>query len=101
MMILREGEKKDVAVQVERTRSTGDIGLTVPEYRILDVNRAVLVDWAMATFNGTTDELYALFDATLEDLCPVGTYYVQLRGVIGAERYQASDVVVVVRESGP
>jgi len=99
---LRESEKKDIAVKVERTRGTGAISLTSPERRILDAARAVIAgfDWGAASWDGTTAELFALFDSTAAGLTAPATYYMQLRGVIGSERY-AAEVRVDLIEWGP
>lgn len=102
MVIVREGEKKDIAVKVERTRGSGEIAVTVPQYRILNASRALVAgfDWAVAVWDDVNDELYMLFDSTVVNLSTPGTYYVQLRGTINTERYQ-KEVTVHVVEVGP
>ena len=99
---IREGEKKDVIVKVSRLLGSGAITLTSPERRILDGNRALVpgFDWAAATWDATLAHLFALFDSTLAGLTAPGTYYMQLRGVIGSERY-ATEVRVDLVEWGP
>lgn len=101
MMTVREGEKKDIAVKVERTRGSGEFVVTTPQARILSVTRALVPghDWLPCSWDDTEDELYVLFDSTLAEF-PVGTYYVQFRCTIALERYEA-EVAVRVIEVGP
>lgn len=103
MYTIREGEKKDVAVKIERTRGSGAITATSPERRILTAARVLVIgyDWGAALFDDANDELYMLFDSTVAALATPGTYYVQLRCVIDTERYLAPDVVVRVIDAGP
>lgn len=102
MLILKEGEKKNVRATVTQTAGTGTWSLTTPQYRILNSGRTVVAgyDWATATWDSTAAELYALFDSTIAVLSTVGTYYVQLRGTIGTERYEI-EITVQVVEVGP
>lgn len=102
MVRIREGEKREVAFKVTRSRGSGTWTLTTPQYRVLNSSRGAIAgyDWATATWDDATDELYALFDSSAAALAQVGTYYVQLRGTIGTERYQG-EVVVQVIEAGP
>ena len=102
MVTVREGEKKDVAVKVERTRGTGSVTVTAPQYRVLNAARALVTgyDWAAAAWDDVNDELYILFDSTALNLATPGVYYVQLRGTIGTELYQ-KEVTVQVVEVGP
>jgi hypothetical protein len=102
MVTVREGLKIDVAFGVSRTRGSGAITLTSPERRILDANRALVAgfDWAAASWDSVNNELFATFDSTATGLTAVGTYYVQLRGVIGAER-PGGEIVVQVVDWGP
>lgn len=99
---LKEGDKRTIRVKVERTQSSGAITLTTPERRILDANRAVVTgfDWGAATWDATLNELSALFDSNVADLLTPGTYFMQLRGTIGVERY-VTEVKVVLEEIGP
>ncbi len=99
---IKEGAKGNVTVRVGRTRGSGAITLTSPERRILDANRALIagLDWGAATWDGTLHELSALFDSTAAGLTVPGTYYVQLRGTIGTERY-VTEVKVILEEFGP
>lgn len=99
---VREGVKLDIAVKVERTRGTGTITMTSPERRILDGSRALVTgyDWGAALWDDSNKELYALFDSTVSGLSAPATYYMQLRGVIGLERY-GTEVRVEVTEWGP
>jgi hypothetical protein len=102
MMIVREGEKKYVAVKIVRTRGTGVWTATTPQARTLGSTRALVPghDWLPCSWDDTEDELYILFDSTLSELSAVGTYYVQFRCTIGVERYEA-EVIVRVIEVGP
>lgn len=102
MITCKEGEKKDVRVEVAQVSGSGTWSLTTPQYRILDSTRVLVTgyDWADATWDSSASELYALFDSTVAVLSTVGTYFVQLRGTIGAERYEA-EVTVQVVEVGP
>ena len=102
MMRVLEGEKKDVAVKIERTRGSGNFTVTTPQVRILGSSRALVAghDWLPCSWDDTEDELYALFDSTLPELSAVGVYYVQFRCTIGLERYEA-EVTVRVVEVGP
>jgi hypothetical protein len=102
MILCKEGEKKDIRATVTQVSGSGTWTLTTPQYRILDSSRVLVVgyDWAAATWDSAAAELYALFDSTIAVLSTVGTYYVQLRGTIGAERYE-TEVTVQVIEVGP
>src|SRR5512142_1317763 len=102
MVTVREGEKKDIAVKVERTRGSGDITLVTPLRRILDSTHTLVAgfDWAACSWDDTNDELYTLFDSTAVGLTAVGTYYVQLKGTIGVEIYNG-EVTVCVVDAGP
>lgn len=102
MMRLMEGEKKDIAVKIERTRGSGNFTVTTPQTRILDASRTLISghDWLPCSWDDAEDELYTLFDSTLATLRTVGMYYVQFRCTIGLERYGA-EVAVRVVEVGP
>lgn len=102
MQALYEGEKRVIEVQLKRRRGSGAISLTSPERRILDANRDVAsgFDWASATWNSTDEIISTLFDSTQAALQTPGVYYLQFRGVIGADRPEF-EVQVVVREWGP
>jgi len=102
MITLKEGEKRTIAAKVKRRRGSGAITLTNPERRIVDANFALVVgfDWGAATWDATKNEISALFDSTLAGLTAVGDYYMELRGVIGPERYGIK-VKVTVEEWGP
>jgi len=99
---IKEGAKNNVRTRVERTQGSGAITLVTPERRIVDANHALVAgfDWAAATWDATLHELFALFDSNLAGLTVPGTYYMQLRGTIGAERY-VTEVKVVLEEFGP
>ena len=102
MIILYEGEKRDVVVSVTRMRGSGFWSLTSPQYRIVTAERALVTgfNWATASWDATSGELSALFDSTAAGLTAPGTYYMQLRCTIGAELYEA-EVRVDVSEWGP
>ena len=102
MIIVPEGDKRDISVLVERVRGSGTIPVTVPERRILNSVRTLVTgyDWAAATWDAGESSLTTLFDSTATGLSAPGTYFVQLRCVIGGERY-ADEVEVRVREVGP
>lgn len=103
MKTIFEGEKRNIAAKVRRTDgSTAAITLTSPQRRILNANKAVVsgFDWGGATWDSATNKILALFDSTAAGLTSVGTYFVQLRGVIGNELYGAQ-VTVNVKEWGP
>lgn len=102
VVTLKEGEKRMIAAKVKRRRGSGAIALTNPERRIVDAYNALVVgfDWAAATWDATKNEISALFDSTLAGLTVPGTYYMELRGVIGPERYGIK-VQVDVQEWGP
>ena len=102
MYTLREGEKRDICVAVERLRGSGTITLTSPQRRVLDSNRLLIAsyDWGSATWDSSAGELYWTFDSTVAALSIVGTYYVQFRGTIGTELYER-EVTVQVQEFGP
>ena len=103
MIALREGKKRDIRALVTRVDGgSGTWALTSPLFRILDANRALVsgYDWAAATWDSTTSQIYALFDSTVAALAAPGLYYVQLMGTIGAETYDC-EVEVWVVESGP
>jgi ABC-type uncharacterized transport system permease subunit len=99
---IKEGAKNTIRARVERTQGSGAITLVTPERRIVDVNRALITgfDWAAAAWDGTLNELSALFDSTLSGLIATGTYYMQLRGTIGPERY-VTEVKIVLEDIGP
>lgn len=99
---LKEGDKRNVRAQAERLAGTGPITLTSPERRILDGNRALVIgfDWAAATWDAALQVLSALFDSTLAGLTVPATYYMQLRGTIGQERY-VTEVTVSLQDIGP
>lgn len=102
MITLHEGEKRDIIAYVRRLRGSGAITVQTPQRRILDSAKALITgyDWATATWDSGAAELYCLFDSTLTGLTAVGTYYVQLRGIIGTERYEKT-ITVRILESGP
>lgn len=102
MKSLFEGEKRNIAASVKRNSGTGAISLTTPQRRILDANKALVTgfDWASATWDGTNNKIYALFDSTAAGLTALGTYFVQLRGTIGQELY-VFQVTVQVKDLGP
>jgi hypothetical protein len=102
MIALREGEKRDAIVAVRRVLGTGAYILSNAEYRILTAARAAVAGygWAAATWDSSAGQLYALFDSTVSALATPGIYYVQLRGTIGSELYEA-EVTVRVVEAGP
>ena len=99
---IKEGAKNTIRARVERTQGSGAITLVTPERRIVDANRALIAgfDWAAAAWDGTLNELSALFDSNLAGLTAPGTYYMQLRGTIGPERY-VTEVKVILEEFGP
>lgn len=102
MQSLFEGEKRTIECEVKRRRGSGTVTITTPERRILDQNRAVVTgyDWAAATWNESDQVISAMFDSTAAALSAVGRYYMQFRGVIGADRPE-TEIVVEVREWGP
>lgn len=102
MITIEEGDKRKIAVKVKRLRGPGPVNLTTPERRILDVNHALVTgfDWAAASWDPTSGELFAVFDSTQVNLTAAGTYYMQLRGVIGSERY-GREVKIVIEDWGP
>jgi hypothetical protein len=102
MYTLKEGEKRTVRGRIERKTGAGAIALTTPQRRILNTSRALITgfDWATAQWDATASEISALFDSTATGLTAPGTYYMQLRGVIGSELY-AIEIKVVVQEWGP
>ena len=75
--------------------------LTSPQRRILNSARAVIsgFDWGDAVWTAGSSEISALFDSTTAGLTMPATYYMQLRGVIGAELY-AADIIVVLGDWG-
>jgi hypothetical protein len=99
---LKEGEKRTIRAKVKRREGSGAIVLTTPERRIVDANRALVAgfDWAAASWDPNTNELSALFDSTSANLSAVGTYYMELRGTVGPERY-GIEIQVDVQEWGP
>jgi hypothetical protein len=101
MIILYEGEKRDIIVKVVR-RIAGAYILSSAERRILTAARAVVpgFDWAAATWDPAAAELSALFDSTAAGLTAPGIYYLQLRCTIGAERYE-TEIRVDVSDWGP
>lgn len=103
MIKLREGEKRSIKAKVVRVTGEGTITLTSPERRVLNSSRVGVTGydiWAVATWDSVNAELVFLFDTTVAALSGVGRYYVQLRGVIGNERY-AAEILVEVLEWGP
>ena len=102
MITVREGEKKDIAVKIERSRGSAAFTLTTPQRRILDASRVLVTgfDWAAASWDAATSELFALFDGTAAGLTAPGDYHMQLRGTIANELY-AAEVKVVVVEWAP
>ena len=108
MIIIDEGDNKDIAVSIARTRATGAIALTVPQRRILDSQRNLTsssFDWTStdvggAVWDDVNSEIYTLFQSTSTSLSTPGFYYVQLRGTIGTEIY-TKEVIVQVKEIGP
>lgn len=97
-----EGGKELIEVQITRRRGSDPITLTTPERRILDSGRALVsgFDWTACQWDETNAILSALFDSTATGLTVPGLYYMQLRGVIGNERYEA-EVPVTVKDWGP
>lgn len=102
MIVVREGEMVDVGMMISRARGSGAWALVTEQYRILDGGHALVTgyDWAAATWDAAASELYALFDSTIAVLSQPGVYYMQLRGVIGVERYEF-EVPISLREVGP
>ena len=108
MIIILEGDSKDIAVSIDPTRSTGAVALTGEQRRILDKDRNLVsssFDWTSTDFGGAVwdsgnEELYTSFTSTSSGLNVPGQYFVQLRGTIGTERY-TKEVVVQVKEIGP
>lgn len=102
MIALKEGEKRSVKARVRRLAGAGAIALTSPQRRILDANLALITgfDWATATWDPDNEEISTLFDSTVAGLSAPATYYVQLRGTIGAELY-AIQIAVIVNDWGP
>jgi hypothetical protein len=102
MLLLFEGEKKDVRVKVVRKDGGGDFTAGTVQRRILDAARALITtfDWATATWDGSNYEVYSLFDSTATGLTTPGMYFVQYRFTIGTERYEVECPVRVV-EWGP
>lgn len=102
MIVINEGEKRNIEFSVKRNRGSGAITLTAPERRILNSQRVLIInfDWAAAIWDSTDEILFALFDSTAAGLTVAGRYYMQLRGTIGSERY-GGEIVVQLREWGP
>ena len=102
MYQLKEGEKRTIRAEVKRVTGSGAISLTTPQRRILNSTHALVAtfDWAAAAWDSATNEISALFDSTATGLTAVGIYYMQFRGVIGAERYEI-EIPVNVSEWGP
>ena len=97
-----EGAKKDIICKIERVLGSGVFTVTSPERRVLDANRALVsgFDWGPGTWDSANAHLYSLFDSTAAGLTAPGTYYMQLRCVIGVERY-AQEIRVDVVDWGP
>ena len=102
MISVKEGLGARCALRVERLSGSGAIALTSPERRIVDSARALITgyDWAAASWDSTRSELWTAFDSTLANLTAVGTYYVQLRGVIDGVR-RGGEIRVDVVNWGP
>ena len=101
MQTVYEGEKRTIECQVKRRRGTGAITLSTPERRILTALRTVATgfDWAAATWNADDEVISALFDSTVTAISTPGTYYMQFRGVIGADRPE-HEVTIILRDWG-
>lgn len=104
MIWLKEGEKRTIRASVRRLTGEGAITLTSPQRRILTAARTLVAgfDWAAAAWVSTlgAEEISTLFDSTAAGLTGVGFYFVQLRGVIGAELY-GIEIKVEVLDWGP
>lgn len=102
MISVKEGLGAKCALRVERVTGSGAITLTTPERRIVNSARALVTgyDWAAATWDAATSEMSTIFDSTLSNLTAVGTYYVQLRGVVDGVR-RGGEIRVDVVEWGP
>lgn len=100
MKTIYEGAKKPVGFHIRLRASAGTFVLTNGQYRILDSARAVIVNWASATWDSTALELSAVFDSTATGLTVPGTYYVQFRWTIATED-GSNEVKVLLKEWGP
>lgn len=87
MYLIKLGEKRSVRAGAFRNSGTGAIALTSPQYRILDSAKAELAAWASANWDSAEEVVHQLIDTSQSPVNAAGTYYVELRGTIGAELY--------------
>ncbi len=99
---IKEGLAERCSLKIKRRSGLGPFTVAAPQRRVLNSSRALITgfDWAVATYDAASRELYTIFNSGLTGLTAPGIYYVQLRADIDGIK-RGGEIEVEVIDWGP